>query len=263
MMMNIQVLIATMNQNDHSLLNKMNIQSDAIVANQSNYNQIENFIYKGHKIKYLTFNEIGVGLNRNNALMRATNEISIIADDDLIYVDDYVDIVKKSFTENPTADVIIFNLNESKQERYIIKKKFKVGFNNYMRFGAARIAFRTKSITKSGITFNLHFGGGAEYSAGEDVLFLNDCLRKGLKIIAVPVSIACLTETRKSTWFNGYTDKFFIDKGFLFASISKRWAWFLSLQFCLRRRKMFKNDKSWMEAFKLMLIGVKENKKRN
>jgi hypothetical protein len=193
--------------------------------------------------------------------MRANKEISLIADDDLVYLDNYVDIVKDTFYGNPTADIIIFNLIENEPNRYIIKKKFKVGFNNYMRFGAARIAFKTKSVTKSGITFNLHFGGGAEYSAGEDVLFLHDCLKKGLKILAVPIPIAYLTNTRKSTWFNGYTDKFFIDKGVLFASISKRWALLLSLQFCLRRRKMFKNDKSWFEAFNLMLKGVKEIKK--
>lgn len=92
-----------------------------------------------------------------------------------------------------------------------------------MRFGAARIAFRRKSITKNGITFNLHFGGGTEYSAGEDTLFLHDCLRKGLKIVAVPDSIATLLENRESTWFKGYTDKYFLDRGALFAAISKKW----------------------------------------
>jgi len=256
--MNVQVLVATMNQTDHSLLDKMNIQSDAIVANQCDRNEIEEFEYKGHRIKYLSFAERGVGLNRNNALMRADADICILADDDIVYIDGYVEKIIKIFNENPKADVIIFNLVENSNNRYIIKKKFRVRFYNYMRFNTPRIAFRLKKITKCGITFNLHFGGGADYSAGEDTLFLHDCLKNKLKIIAVPEYIATVTNNRESTWFKGYTDKFFIDRGALFARISERWAWLLCLQFAIRHRKKFKNSQSWYKAFWLMLKGIKE-----
>src|SRR5699024_5029640 len=139
------------------------------------------------------------------------------------------EIVKKQFEENPSADVIIFNLYEEKPTRYIIKNKFKVRFMNFMRFGAARIAFKTDSITKNGIFFNQHFGGGTEYSNGEDSLFLSECIKKRLNIIAVPVYIATLTEERDSTWLTGYDDKFFKDRGTLFYYISKKWSKFLCL----------------------------------
>lgn len=256
--MNVQVLIATTDQHDYSLLEKMNIQSDAIVANQCNRNEIVEFDYKGHRIKYLSFKEKGVGLNRNNALMRADAELSIIADDDMIFVDGYVDIVKKHFRENPDVDVIIFNLLERNSSRYVIKKKFRVRYWNFMRFGAARLVFKTRSVTKHGISFNLHFGGGADYSAGEDTLFLFDCLKHGLKIIAVTESIATLTDDRESTWFQGYTDKYFYDKGVLFAAMSKRWSKLLCLQFAIRRRKLFEKEKTWYEAYKLMLKGLED-----
>ena len=255
--MSIQVLVATMNQTDHSLLENMNIQSDAIIGNQCDKNEIEEFDYNGHTVKYLSFAERGVGLNRNNVLMRATSDICILADDDLKFRDGYTKIVEKYFKENPDCDVIIFNIKGSKS-RYVIKKKFKVSFRNFMRFGAVRITFRRKSVTKHGIYFNLHFGGGTEYSAGEDTLFLHECLKKGLKIIAVPEYIATLLDNRESTWFKGYTNKFFIDRGALFAAISKKWAWLLCLQFCIRHRKRFKKDKSCIEAFKLMLLGIKD-----
>lgn len=258
--MNLQVLIATMDQEDHSLLKKMNIQSDAIVGNQTTVNKVEEFTYNNHQIKYLSFSEKGVGLNRNNALMRAKADICLLADDDMIYVDNYPEIVKKQFEENPKADVIIFNLYEEKPSRYIINNKFKVNFMNYMRFGAARIAFRTNSITKNGIYFNQHFGGGTEYSSGEDSLFLSECIEKRLNIIAVPVYIATLTEERDSTWFTGYDDKFFKDKGTLFYYISKRWSKFLCLQFAIRHRNKFKENKTILEAYQLMLEGIKREK---
>lgn len=259
--MKLEVLVATMNQINYDLLNVMNIQSDAIIANQCNENKVEEFEYNNHKIKFISFAERGVGLNRNNALMRTKSDISVIADDDLVYVDGYKEIIQEQFVKNPNADVIIFNLIEDIQKRYIIKKKFKVGYQNYMRFGAARIAFRTKSITKNGISFNIHFGGGTEHSSGEDTLFLTECLRKKLNIIAVPVNIAYLSTKRESTWFCGYTDKFFKDKGVLFYYISKRWSYILSLQFCIRHSAKFKKDTNFLKSLRLMLQGIKEEKK--
>lgn len=73
--MSVQVLVATMHQEDHSLLQKMNIQTNAIVCNQCGRNRFESFEYKGHSIRWLSFAERGVGLNRNNALMRAVNDV--------------------------------------------------------------------------------------------------------------------------------------------------------------------------------------------
>ena len=63
----VQVLVAAMNQNDHSLLAKLNIQSDAIVGNQCSYNSIDHFVWgeNNNNITYLNLDERGVGLNRN------------------------------------------------------------------------------------------------------------------------------------------------------------------------------------------------------
>ena len=149
--MRIQILIAAMNQNDHSLLEKMNIQSDAIVGNQCDFNLVEEFFWKNWQITYLNFAERGVGLNRNNALMRATGDICLFADDDMVYVDNYVEIIAKAFQDNPKADIIIFNLYEKNSKRKQIKKKQRVMWFNYLRFGTARIAFRLQPIKQNGI----------------------------------------------------------------------------------------------------------------
>lgn len=53
--MTLQVLVATMHQTDHSLLEKMNIQSDAIVVNQCNRNEVERFMYNGHQILWMPY----------------------------------------------------------------------------------------------------------------------------------------------------------------------------------------------------------------
>jgi glycosyltransferase involved in cell wall biosynthesis len=251
--MNIQVLVAAMHQKDHQLLEKMNIQTDVIVGNQADHDSIEKFKYKNFNAAYLTFNERGVGLNRNNSLMRASADICMLADDDMVYVDGYPEIVKKAFEECPKADIIVFNLLEphSTNKRYVIKKKQRVTYLNFLRYGAARVAFKLKSVRENGIYFNQCFGGGTEHCAGEDNLFLSSCLNKGLKIYAYPAYIAELTEERESTWNAGDVKKYLQDKGALFRVLSPKLWKLLCLQDAIRHSREYKMKKN--EAFKLML----------
>lgn len=258
--MQLEVLVATTDEDKFNLHNKMNIKTDAIIGNQSSFNDVNTIYDNGNEIKYLTFNEKGVGLNRNNCLMRATADICLIADDDMVYFDDYEEIVLKSFYQNPYADVIIFNVESTDEFNYTIKKKHKINYFNYMRYGTVRIAFRRKSIQKNAIYFNLFFGGGAEHSAGEDVLFLTEILKKNLRVIAVPETIAKLTDERESTWFKGYNKKFFEDKGVLYYYISKKWYLLLCLQFAIRYHRKLDENISFFSMMRYMLNGIKKEK---
>lgn len=252
--MKIQTLVAAMNQTDHSLIDKMNIKTDAIVGNQCGFNSIEEFYIGGQRIQYLNFAERGVGLNRNNALMRADADVCLFADDDMVYEDNYAEIIEKAFIENPNADVIVFNLKEKVPTRKRITKRTKVGYLNYLRYGTARVAVRLPSVKKNGIYFNQCFGGGTEHCHGEDNLFLHACLKNGLKIIAVPEDIATLTEERESSWNNGYDEKYLKDQGVLFRAISRRYWRLLCFQDALRRHKSYHMN-TW-KAFVLMAKGA-------
>lgn len=252
--MNIDVLITTMNNsNIKKLLNDMNIQSNAIVGNQTHYNDIYSFDWNNNKIKVYNFNEKGVGLNRNNLLMRSTADICILGDDDMSFKNNYPDEVISLFKKYEDVDIIIFNIDETVKTRYITKKVMKINFFNCFRFGAARIAFRRKSVAFNNIYFNQLFGGGCPFSHGEDTIFLVDCLKANLNIIAVPISIAKLNQS-KSTWFNGYTNKYFQDQGILFYAISRKFYKFLCLQDVLRHRKEYGNNS--IAKYKLMIKGV-------
>ena len=248
--MRVQVLVASMNQIDFSLLDTMRIQSDVIVGNQCDRNSIEKFEYRGYSAIYLNFSERGVGLNRNNALMRATGDICLFADDDMVYVDDYPAIIEKAFIANPKADVIVFNLIEKNSDRKQIIKKQKINRLNYLRYGTARIAVRLKSIKENGIYFNQCFGGGTEHCHGEDNIFLTECLNKGLKIIALPIQIAELTNVRESTWNEGYNEKYLKDQGILYKTISKKWWRLLCLQDAIRKQKIYKMH--WKKVYRIM-----------
>ena len=254
--MRIQVLVASMHQTDHSLLEKMNIQTDVIVANQCDRNQVEEFEYNGHKAKYLSFAERGVGLNRNNALMRADGDICLFADDDMRYVDGYADIIERAFNENPKADVIVFNLTEKNSQRKQITKVSRVGYLNYLRYGTARVACRLDAVKSQGIYFNQCFGGGTPHSHGEDNLFLNACLNKGLKIYSAPCVIAELCDDRPSSWNTGYGEKYLRDQGVLYRTLSRKWWRLLCLQDAIRRRGAY--GMSPIKAYSTMVMGAKD-----
>jgi len=248
--MNVQVLIASMFQEDHSLLEKMNIQTSAIVGNQCDRNEVESFVYNECPIMYYSFSERGVGLNRNNILMRANADICLFADDDMRYYDGYEKKVVELFENNPQADVLLFNIDEIDSKRYRIKKKHKVTYWNFMRYGTVRIAVRLTKIREKGIFFNLCFGGGTEHSHGEDTLFLSECLRKGLKLYAVPESIAELLNDRESTWNNDFSQKYMEDKGILYQTMTMKWWKLLCLQDSIRHQKKY--QQKWNKTYKQM-----------
>ncbi len=257
-MQKIEVLISTMHQNDSSLINKMNLKTDAIIINQTDNTNYEEIELNQNNFKIFSFNERGVGLSRNSALMRSDADICILADDDMIFCDNYEETVKKAFAENPDADLVIFNLIEENaslnRQNSSIKK---IGILNYMNYGAARIAFRRKSVSYNGISFNLNFGGGTTHLSGEDTLFLRECLKKGLNVIAVPYSLAKLNDERDSTWFKGYTEKYFFDKGVLLKFAHPVLALPFAYYLAYRHKDFDNNPLSLNDSLKEIIKGIK------
>lgn len=260
--MRIQVLVAAMNQTDHSLPEKMNIQTDSIIGNQCDRNEIEDIQFKGHKCVYLNFAERGVGLNRNNTLMRADSDICLFADDDMKYVDGYDKIIESAFKRHPDADVLAFNLEETTVEdghfvpkRKQITKESKVNYLNCLRYGTARIAVKLRPIRLNGIAFNTCFGGGTPYCHGEDNLFVVSCLNKGLKMYSIPETIAILTEERESSWNGGYDKRYVMDQGMLYRCMSRKYWKLLCLQDVIRRHCSYKMTIT--EAYNTMISGGK------
>lgn len=261
--MTLQVLIAAVKQNLHELAEKMNLECDAIIVNQDDYFSFEEFKGPGDAvIKAYTFAERGVGLNRNNALLRAGRDIVLFSDEDIILKTGYSEMVLKEFTDHPTADLIIFNLDVDERRATYYNTGFKrIRWYNYGRYPAYSIAARTKSLHSANITFSLLFGGGAKYSSGEDSLFLHDCLKKGLKIYASPQNIGSETY-RKSTWFEGYTEKFFFDRGVLYHHLYGIMAIPFSYRFLLTKKDEICKEISFKTAIQLMKSGIKTAKNR-
>lgn len=253
----VQVLVAAMDEGGASLARRLGITTDAVIGCQCDTNGVEHETVGSSDIYTYYSTERGVGRNRNVALAHATAQFCLIADDDMRYFDGYGETVEKAFDSHPEADVIIFNVDEPRRKKpFVIKKPFWVRWYNFMRFATFRFAIRTERIREKGILFDLNFGGGTRYGHGEDSIFLADCLRAGLRILALPVTVATLTYTRQSTWFQGFNDKYFNDQGALYAAISQRYFKFLCLQDVLRHRKKYSVHGGALKNYKDMAMGA-------
>ena len=259
-MYTIEVLIAAMNQKDAKLYYKLGLKSNAIIANQTDSYWYKEYNIDGNTVKVISTKGRGVGKNRNIALLNASADICVIGDDDLIYADDYPQMVNKAFDELPDADIIVFHIvNLKYPNKRIITKVKRVGYFNFARYGACRVAFKRESILKANIWFSLLYGGGAKYSSGEDTLFLGEAYRRGLKIYTHPGRIAdAVQET--SSWFNGYNEKFFIDKGVLLANLFPRMKYIVGLKMAIQFKK--RSNYSYIKAIRLVFKGIKEFNKR-
>ncbi len=258
--MNYQLLVSAVNQSDCSLYDNMNIHSDAIIVNQSDKHSFKTLKKDDYDVIVYNFDERGVGLSRNTALMRATADIVEFADDDMIFTDTHQRDVLKVFEEHPEADAILFSVESLNIERPSLKiKKFKrVSKIEALKYGCARLAVKREKIIYNNITFSLLFGGGARYGSGEDTLFLQDCIRSGIKIYKSPVKIANVKQ-EESSWFNGYNQKYYTDKGALCAAIFPRLCYLYAILKVIRLKS---KNYSKLEIFQMYLKGISDFKTR-
>lgn len=258
--MTLELLVAAMNREPRELAEEMQIDSDAIIVSQGDRYGYEELMWKNHRIRYFAMAERGVGLSRNHSLLRAEADISLFADEDIVYEPDYEKSVLEAFAAHPEADMLLFNVQAMPgRETYHTDCFGRVRWYNCGRYPTYSFAVRTERIHQKNITFSLLFGGGARYSNGEDSLFIRDCLKAGLKVYKVPVNIGH-ERVRESTWFTGYNTKFFTDRGVLYRYLYGPLAKPMALRFLLAHKAVMCQEIPWKNAYQIMCRGIREVK---
>lgn len=258
--MRLQVLVAAVNKEVNELAEKMGITSEAVIVNQCDHYDYCEYQHGGKQIRCFSMAERGVGLSRNTALMRADGDICLFSDEDIVFDKGYEEAVVKAFEENPKADLITFNFKVDPSRATYHNGAYKrIRWYNYGRYPTYAVAGRTAALHRANVSFSLLFGGGAKYSNGEDSLFLHDCLKKGLRLYASPV---CLGQEvyRESTWFKGYNEKFFVDRGVLYHHLYGMMARPFSLRFLVCHRGEMLKEMGFKAAYRLMKQGIAEGK---
>lgn len=252
----VQVLISTMYLKDPiKLLNKMNIQTDAIIIDQCDYDNHECISFREKKIDIYHTQERGISKSRNLAIKKSTAKYIIFADDDFEYSDKYDEELILQYKKYSDADIIIFGA--VRNDNFVYKKfpngrllpKYKYNINS-IRITANRV-----NLLKNKILFDENFGPGSNISYGEDTIFITDCFKKKIKIYSSDFLLCTgIKDDRDSTWWHGYNEKYFIEKGMIYRRISKHY-FFLMIYFLLTKHSQYKSKISFSKALKLMIYG--------
>jgi glycosyltransferase involved in cell wall biosynthesis len=254
----IEVLLSTVRSDVESILHKMNVQTDCVAIVQDGRDISAEFQSGSNTVKVIHSKERGLSKSRNLAIDNATGDIGLFADDDVVYNSNYPAAVKDAYRQLPEADLIVFGITSSHPERSkksFKKKVLRVNYLNSLRVSSVMISFRTDSIHRNKIRFSEQFGAGAEFSSGEENIFLFDCLKKRLRIYYYPFDLCKVHFNEPSSWFSGFDVKYFRNKGALSYKLFGN-LWFLfALQFAVRKHHLYKNNMGFAAAIMEMARG--------
>jgi len=186
----------------------------------------------------------GLSKNRNNALRHATADILILADDDIGLHPAYPHLIRKAFKKQPSIDVACFQIRTPDgspcYKKYPTNERKLTRLNQLKAVSSIEIAFRRQSISQKHIWFDERFGLGATANAGEEFLFLAECLRKGLKIMFFPVYIVEHPDESSVKSRSFYEDSMLFNSGAQNYVLYKELAYVRNLFALLRRWTVLK-----------------------
>ncbi|WP_099321196.1 glycosyltransferase family A protein [Anaerococcus sp. Marseille-P3625] len=254
--MKIEVLISTMNEKSIACYKRFNLETDALIINQTDHNSYEEINVNDKKIRMISTDTRGLGLSRNLAILNSKADILVFADDDEVFEEGYNNKILSEFKAYPDVDFFIFKTIIYQNDEKIIKVKedSNLKFYKSLKYGSVHFAFKKEAIRRNNISISTYFGAGTDNGSGEDSLFIRDCFKKGLRLRTSTKLIAKIYNDN-STWFTGYNDKFFFDKGKLSKALFPR-AYRLYIEYFLRNHREKINDIKI--ARKLMINGAKE-----
>lgn len=255
--MKLEVLISCMNQNDFSIIERSKVTTDALIINQTSANSYEELKMNDHKVRMISTTERGLSKSRNTAVENSKGDICLICDDDEIFDSNYEKLIIDAYRKIPDADIIAFKMKNYPSK--LPNKIMKIRYLNSLRLSSWQISFRRESILKNNIKFDLNLGAGTGNGAGEENKFLIDCLKNNLRIYYVPIEIAMVAQ-EESTWFNGYTESYFIQRGSTTRYImGLQMSVLYGIHFAITKRKIYRKEISTVKALKSILHGIIAN----
>ena len=267
-----------MNEEDLSIIKRINVQTDALMVNQNITNIFHEYedislkvisLYDDNNILIRRIDSFSPGLSksRNLAIKNALGSVCLLCDDDEVLVDGYESIILKCYQKYKDADIICFHVMNLPSRL----KQTPQHLNQWtvLRIASVQISFRRESILRSGILFDELLGAGTGNGAGEEIKFLRDCVKAGLHLYYVPENIGKISQ-EKSTWFNGFNRDFFYKRGitnrYIFGPLV---ATLYAAYYSIVKWKLYSKNLTMWQSFYYTMQGiiandiVKEKKKQS
>lgn len=252
----LDVLVSCMHRENLDIVFDSHITGNAVVINQCDNDGYDECKTDRGLARMFSTTQRGLTKSRNMAINKSDADYCILCDDDEVFEDDYSQKILDAYEKCLDADVIIFKM--SNRPPSFPNEIIRLKFPKTMKVSSWQISFRRQSLIDSGVRFDELLGAGSGNGAEEELKFLRDCEKAGLKIYYVPAVIASVGQ-ESSTWFSGFNEKFFRDRGnttryILGLPLSVLYAFY----YVAKKRKKF--EISPFKALKATLVGIMENK---
>jgi len=213
-----EVLISCMFEHGFDIVSRSNLKTNCCIINQCDSDSVEICQMGNSLIHKHNMNERGLSRSRNAAILNSNADVVLISDNDEIFIDNLESVILKEYQAYPDADVIVFKINVHENNSELHQKGWplskRLNWMDVLKVSSIQISFRRKSILEKNIQFDERFGAGSPGGgAGEENIFLEDCLRHNLTIQYVPLEIATIGAPAESTWFKGYDSHYFLRRG--------------------------------------------------
>lgn len=256
--MNIEVLISAMNVDDISFYKRFNLSTDCLIINQTDHNSYEEIQDDGFKVRMISTDTRGLGRSRNLAILNSRADVVLFCDDDEVLEDDYERKIKEAFIEHPDVDFFVMKtiIYKDGEETIKVKEEKDLKIYNALRYGSVHFAFKREKILEKNIFLSTYFGAGTGNGSGEDSIFIADCIRNKLRVRTSTKLIAKIYND-DSTWFTGFDEKFFYDKGKLSKALFPKMSRFY-IEYFVRNYPDKVEKLGIRKARQLMIEGAKD-----
>lgn len=256
--MKLEVLLSCMHQTDDTLVRRSGVTGDVVMINQCDQEGYAEYPTKEGTARMFFSRQRGLTKSRNLAIEKALADVCLLCDDDEQFVPNYDKLILDSYEALPQADVIIFKMVNRPPS--FEDKVIRLRFPQTLKVSSWQISFRRERLLAASVRFDELLGAGTGNGAEEELKFLLDCERAGLMIYYVPVPIASVTQA-ESTWFDGFSETFFENRGattryILGAGMASLYA----VYYIIRKRKLYQESISSLNALRAIFRGILENK---
>lgn len=254
----IEILLSCMFLSDsEEIIKRSHITSDTVIINQCDEENYKEENICNALMRTFSVTDRGLTKSRNLAISKSQADICIICDDDEIFNEGYEKAVSSAYDALPDADIIIFDMVDRPLKWGNSIKR--LGYIDLMSVSSWQITFRREKLLASGVLFDENMGAGSGNGAEEEFRFLTQCRKAKLRIYHYPFRLASVAQTQ-STWFKGFDEEFFVNRG-----NTTRYIMGLPLSvlyaayYAFAKRKQL-SGMSMLRAFSYTVKGIKENR---
>ena len=256
--MRLEVLMSCMHQQDDKLVQSSRLTGDVVVVNQCDREDYTEYPTETGRARMFSVRQRGLTKSRNMAIEKSTADVCLLCDDDEKFVAGYEAGILDAYDSLPQADVLIFKITN--RPASFPDRIMRLRFPKTMKVSSWQISFRRERLLAAGVRFDEMLGAGTGNGGEEELKFLTDCTKAGLKIYYAPVEIASVAQT-ESTWFHGFTETFFENRGATTRYIlGLGMASLYAVYYIICKRNMYKASISPGRALAATFRGIRENK---